>query len=141
MLKLNHLQEKKLNELAKKEDILLAVVYGSFAVGRETEDSDIDIAILRKGGSDISDYFHEYGRLVGDFEEIFPGRRIDLVPLRGLDPLFFHQIMSKGAFLCGDPSLFRSLKIRAFMRYMDAKPLFKNELLLVQKRQKYLMQK
>lgn len=141
MLKLNHSQEKKLNELAEKEDILLAVVYGSFAVGRETEDSDIDIAILRKGESDIRDYFHEYGRLVGDFEEIFPERRIDLVPLRGLDPLFFHQIMSKGVLLYGDSRLFQSIKVRAFMRYMDAKPLFKNELLLVQKRQKYLLQK
>lgn len=141
MFKLNHSQEKKLNELAEKEDILLAVVYGSFAVGRETEDSDIDIAIFRKGESDIKDYFHDYGRLAGNFEEIFPGRRIDLVPLRGLDPLFFHQIMSKGALLYGDPRLFQSIKVRAFMRYMDAKPLFKNELLLVQKRQKYLTQK
>lgn len=141
MLKFNRTQEKKLNELARKEKIVLAVVYGSFAVGRETEDSDIDIAILRKGESDIRDYFHHYGRLVGDFEEIFPDRRIDLVPLRGLDPLFFHQIMSKGVLLCGDFRLFQSLKVRAFMRYMDAKPLFKNELLLVQKRQKYLTQK
>ena len=35
MLKAQSLARKKLDELAKKEDILLAVVYGSFAVGRK----------------------------------------------------------------------------------------------------------
>ena len=141
ILTLNQIQEKKLKELASKEKIVLAVVYGSFAVGRETEDSDVDIAILRKGESDIKDYFHHYGRLVGDFEEIFPDRRIDLVPLRGLDPLFFYQIMSKGMLLYGDQQLFNSMKVRAFMRHIDAQPLFKTEHLLVLKRQIFLLRK
>ena len=141
MLNLNRIQKKKIKELASKENIILAVMYGSFAVGRETADSDVDIAILRKGESDIADYFSDYGRLTSYFNEIFPNRRIDLVPLRGLDPLFFYQIMSKGALLYGDRHLFNSMKVRAFMRHIDAQPLLKTEHLLVLKRQNFLLRK
>lgn len=133
-------QRNILEKIAKKHNLLLVVLYGSFAQGQETEESDVDVAILKKGNIDIEDYYEDYGKLITSFEGVFPNRRIDLVPLRGRDPLFFHQIMNKSVLLYGDPALYRRFKVNALMRYIDAKPLFKTEEILVYKKQKYLMQ-
>lgn len=138
-MELSKIQLNKLEKIAKKHDLLLIVLYGSMARGKETEESDADIAILKKGITDIEDYYEDYGKLIESFEEIFPNRRVDLAPLRGRDPLFFHQIMNKSVLLYGDPALYRRLKVNALMRYIDAKPLFKTEEILVYKKQKYLM--
>lgn len=141
MFRLTRIQEETLRAFAKANSILLVVLYGSFAKGEENANSDADVAILRKGIEDIQDYYQDYDRLVSGLGKVFIDRRIDLTPLRGRDPLFFYQIMKNGVLLYGDSRLFNQMKVNAIMRYIDAKPLFKAEKILVYKRQKYLMQR
>ena len=52
--------EKYIAEVGKHYKVENALLFGSFAKGRQTEDSDIDVAIIT---SDIKNKFNEIGKL------------------------------------------------------------------------------
>ncbi len=75
-------------ELAKYEDILLAIVFGSFVELKEFRDIDIAIYSLR---TDL-DFVLELGARLEEMLEI----PIDVIPLIDVSPRFRYYILTKG---------------------------------------------
>lgn len=83
---------KKLAEIDKKEFSILEIgLFGSYARGNNTEDSDIDILVkleLKKG------MYQNFCRLQETLENIF-GRKVDLIEKGTFDYKFKNQEVAK----------------------------------------------
>lgn len=99
-----------------------AVLFGSFAEGKENEMSDIDIGIVAM--KDLS--LIEIGLIAARMETAFK-RRADVVILNCLyrkNPLLAYEILSKGKVLfCKNRERLIELKTNAILSFMDTAPL------------------
>jgi len=101
--------------LDAREDVRLAYVFGSVALGRARPASDIDVAILFAGEPPPA----SLDRLAEDLEEA-AGRSVDLVDLAKAPPLLAHQIVSTGSCLvCRQPQERAAFETRTIMRHLD----------------------
>ena len=115
-------QKKNIAKIAKKHGLKLVLLFGSFAVGKNREDSDMDIAVL--GNKDIS--FQKSIDLIGEFSRVFH-ENIDLALLNHANPLLLHQVNQKPVLLFGSAKNYFSFKLYAFHRYNDYLPYFSLE--------------
>ena len=67
-----------------------------------------------------------------------PDYKIDLTNLNGANILLKYHITSTGVLLYGNRTDYEELKALAFREYIDARPLFHLENLLIHKRQKFI---
>ncbi|MGF7396713.1 nucleotidyltransferase domain-containing protein [Thermoanaerobacterium thermosaccharolyticum] len=67
-------------------------VFGSYAKGNNTKNSDLDIAVLFGNDYDYMDKLN----LIGDLISIFKRDDIDLVVLNSANPVLRHQIIKFG---------------------------------------------
>lgn len=65
----------KLDEVARRHGILLLLQFGSSVSGALRPDSDLDLAVLLERAPDS---FREHGELVGDLQQCFPEREVDV---------------------------------------------------------------
>ena len=92
--------------LEEEEDVLLALLFGSFIELYSFR--DIDIAVYTKGSEDL----HKLFRLANKLEEEI-GYPVDLVPLNAIPPAFRHCILTKGALLVEkEPGLYEALLLQ-----------------------------
>ncbi len=121
---LNERQTEDLANIAKKFDLALIILFGSYVSEKIHEKSDIDIAVyLAKEKPTLK----EYSELVEAFHEVFSYKEIDLSFINHSDPLFLKKILEKCQLLYGSVSKFQNLKIYAFKKYQDHKRYFKME--------------
>jgi uncharacterized protein len=108
----------KLKEFFKdQDDIILAFLFGSAAVGRENEESDIDIAILAREQSDVKTFLELKSKL----SEI-TSREVDLALLNDASPILKMQIIQKGVLLkAKDNSSFPRFFVMGLKEYEDLK--------------------
>ena len=101
-------------------DIVLLVLFGSYADGKSHPASDVDLAVKTRRDAEVSK-LDLILRLGGLFED----REIDLVLLtRDTDPLLLHEIFMKGKPLHeAQPGIFESERLRAWRLYLDTKAL------------------
>ncbi|RLC38237.1 hypothetical protein DRH27_02780 [Candidatus Falkowbacteria bacterium] len=127
--------KKKLSQIAKKYNLKLIILFGSFASGKTHKESDLDIAIQykREPGSSA---FNDELALIGEFTKIFNGKKVDLCLINRANPLLLKQINQNCVLLYGDLSDFYNFKIYAFNRYNDYKIYFKMESDFVKKQVK-----
>lgn len=98
-------QIKQIKELlAKRGDVLCAVVFGSFAKGDVHSESDIDIALLANHSLDVSERMD----LIGQIASV-TGRSVDLVDLSSAGEPLLGEILSGGVRILGDDSFFACL--------------------------------
>ncbi|MES0336212.1 MAG: nucleotidyltransferase domain-containing protein [Candidatus Magnetobacterium sp. LHC-1] len=104
--------------LVQYDFIVFTVVFGSFAEGRATLVSDMDIGLYTARHIDLL----ELGLVVADLESVCHGR-IDVVVLNGLyktNPVLAYDIVSKGQLvLCRDDDSFTDFKRETFLYYLD----------------------
>jgi len=92
--------------LEGEENVLLALLFGSFIELRSFR--DIDIAVYTKGGEDLSKLLRHANRLE---EEI--GYPVDLVPLNAIPPTFRHYVLVRGVLLVEkEPGLYEALLLQ-----------------------------
>lgn len=93
----SHLKQSIVNALDLQPGILLAILFGSVAAGRERAESDIDVAI------DVGRILtpHEKMALIARLGET-TGRPVDLVDLRTVGEPLLGQILGHGKRLVGD---------------------------------------
>jgi uncharacterized protein len=77
--------------LSARDEILLAVLYGSAAAGTATETSDIDLAVAYEKPMSLEQKITLAGQLSLALE-----REIDLTDLHQAEGIFLTQILSKG---------------------------------------------
>src|SRR3990167_1412903 len=132
-------QQGQLKKFAKENGIKYIVLFGSRAKNGRAAirmDSDFDIAVLTMPEKNIKN-FDDYNTVLFGLAKILgiPDHQIDLTNLNEANILLRYEITSKGKLLYGDADEYENYKGFAFRDYIDAKPLFELESLLVQKRQ------
>ena len=102
---------------AEISDLELIVLFGSAASGRARSRSDVDVAVLNRGGADLDALFLALApRLKTD--------RLDLVDLRRAGPLLAFEVARSGVVLFErSPGVFRQFQSLASRRYADTKKL------------------
>lgn len=123
----------KTEPIAKKYNLKLAILYGSYAKNFAKETSDIDIAVL--GNKKIS--FEEEIELNGEFMSVafeLGIKDVDVKILHNTFPLFRYQVMKDGILLYGNNYDFNSFKAYAFRDYHDSQDLFRLKDLIISRR-------
>jgi predicted nucleotidyltransferase len=123
-----------IEEIAKKYELKLVVLYGSQATGKAKPDSDIDIAVLGNRRID----FNKHIKLVNEFTSLFHTDEIDVKLLHKTSPLFRYEVMRDGVLLYGSDYDFVSFKSYAFRDYMDSQDLFRLKRIFIRKRIEYV---
>jgi len=121
-MKITKEQKLKVKKIAKKFRLKLVVFFGSFASGKNREDSDLDIAV--SGLSEIS--FSEQIKLVNDFSAVF-NKNIDLSVLNKANPLLLFEASKNSILLYGSSEDFAKFKLYAFNAYNDYASYFEME--------------
>lgn len=97
--------------------IVLAVLFGSVASGRQRADSDLDIAVSAKHALAA----HEKMALMGAFAERI-GRPVDLIDLNGVSEPLLGQIVRHGRRVLGSDTLYGELISRHLFEQADFMP-------------------
>jgi hypothetical protein len=94
------------------------VLFGSRAVGRERQDSDVDLGVLCDGS--LPDAFTVAG-LKTELEDIL-GRSVDLVVLNSASPILAMEVLRSHRVLSQrDPEAFEAFTVRTLLAYFDLK--------------------
>jgi len=127
----------KTEKIAKKYNLQLVILYGSFAKNLARQTSDIDIAVL--GKQKIS--FEEEIGLNGEFMSVAAKLRVkdvDVKSLHNASPFFRYQVMKDGILLYGDIHQFNTFKLYA-IRFFQETGKFRNlRDLMLKKRMSHL---
>ena len=124
-----NIDKKILAILCRKYGILLAVLHGSYAAGRERKKSDIDIGILAGQKYEAQTRMN----LLNDFSDLF-GDKFDPVFLNGAEPLISFQVAIHGKPLYEErKGLFQQFQLQAAARYRDTKKFRQMEEMYIKK--------
>ncbi|MBU3965235.1 nucleotidyltransferase domain-containing protein [Patescibacteria group bacterium] len=93
----------KLNKIFKKNQVVLAYLFGSEARGESHKESDVDIGVLFDKKVNPKDYLKLEGKLIAFFSEIYSRKEINIVNLNIASPL-----LKQVAILEGKPLYIRS---------------------------------
>ncbi len=115
-------QKLKIAKIAKKFQLKLVVIFGSFVSGKNRNDSDLDIAVLSL--REVS--FKEQISLINELSQIF-NKNIDLSVLNKANPLLLFQASKNSILLYGSREEFLKFKLYAFNAYNDYAPYFAME--------------
>ena len=121
-MKVTNGQKMKIAKIAKKFQLKLVIVFGSFANGKNRKDSDLDIAI--SGLKEV--HFSDQVGLTNEFSLIFK-KNIDLSVLNTANPLLIFQASKNSILLYGSREEFSKFKLYAFNVYNDYAPYFEME--------------
>lgn len=112
-----HLDKNKIEQLCVKHKIKLLILHGSYAKGRATDKSDIDIGIL----SETKFVYDKYSEILRDFGGIF-GDRFDPVFLNGVEPMIsYHAAISGLPLYESKHGNFAEFRVQTIGRYLDTK--------------------
>lgn len=138
------IKTQELNKYTREKGIKFIVLFGSRAAETARDDSDFDIAVYLKGNRSVFGDLSsgEYSEMLDKFSEFFGINpdKTDLTDLNSANILLRREITSSGKLLYGDKNEYEQYKAFAFRDYIDAKPLFDLESLLINKRQKFLQE-
>jgi predicted nucleotidyltransferase len=85
---LSETDKKKIVEICKRNDISYCAVFGSFARGEATEESDIDLLVKFSKPKGFS-----WVEAALEIEDTL-GKEVDLITVNGLSPLIRDYVMS-----------------------------------------------
>ena len=117
-MKIENIQQSQIREFCKRNNILLFVIFGSHARGKNNSRSDIDVALILENNKSTANKL----RLIFELEGIFP-KQVDLVIVNpNTDPLLQFEIFKIGVPLFESKSnLFEEYKLRAWKSFQDTK--------------------
>ena len=90
----NKIKEKS-KEIGRKYDLSFVALFGSHATGRARQDSDIDIAVIRK--QPLS--FDERLKIIGDFSDTLGREDVEVVDLASASPTLMYAVVRDGKLL------------------------------------------
>jgi hypothetical protein len=105
----------------KRPEIVAAYIYGSFATGKTTDLSDIDIAVLLRDKGSLELQLE----LIGDISEALKTNDFDLVILNNCPPYMQYEVVSSGKIIYEKDREARcDFHVRALQRYFDVKHIY-----------------
>lgn len=116
--------EKVFHPIAEQYGLKLILLFGSQVSGGTHARSDIDIAVLTRAGKGLK--FSDLLDLTADLSGLFE-KDPDLAILDHADPLFLHNVVEGAQLLCGEMKEFDALRLKAFKKYQDFRPILELE--------------
>ena len=114
-----------LEEVVRRHDLRLLVLFGSYGTPRERTDSDIDLAWL--GNRVLT--FEEQEALLHDLILHFRKAEMDLIDLSGADPVLRAVIAEEGRVIHeAEPGLFERLALYYTKQRMDLAPMIEERI-------------
>lgn len=117
-----------IEKLSLDEDIIALYLFGSYAEGKQTPVSDIDLAVLLERDFPQNSYFEKKLALLSTITSLLKTDEVDLVILNQVPPALSYRILSKGRLLfekTDKKSQRVSFQVRICDRYFDFKPVAK----------------
>jgi len=124
------IDKSKIDKIAGKYGLRLAILFGSQATGKAHQGSDTDVAVL--GEKKLS--FEDIINLNNELAEVFQVREIDVKSLHNSDPLFRYQVMRNGKLIYGKNYDYHSFKAYAFRDFIDSRGILDLKEIMVKKR-------
>ena len=118
--------DRKLKRFFQKnhKNINLAYLFGSYAKGRITPLSDVDVAVLLNDKSDPKVYFDIQLDLSGRLSSYLK-KEVEVVILNRADPRLSYQVIKYGEIVFEkNPNLKANFERKALNIYFDLKPMF-----------------
>lgn len=112
--------------MSMDKDVVAFYLFGSYAEGKQTPASDVDLAVLLDMNFPAERYFEKKLELLSIVTSSLKTDEVDLIILNQAPPFLSYRILSKGRLLFerGDKKGQRvSFQVRTFDRYFDFKPL------------------
>lgn len=97
--KLRSRLQKFINTIRDSGQIIAFYLFGSYAAGRATPQSDIDLAILFDKSFERERYFPERLRLMGELSIVLETDRVELVVLNEAPPALAYRVIKDGELL------------------------------------------
>jgi predicted nucleotidyltransferase len=135
------IDNEKLQEIAKKFELVLIILFGSYARGHANPESDVDIAVLTKlREHDWQEEVHRRGRLfdwefdlIRDLVFALDCGNLDIVFINSANPLLMFEIATDGIPLYeADEGKFQDFQIYAAKRHHDAFKIYRLEQLYLE---------
>ena len=120
--------QKTLSAFFKKRDeVLLAYLFGSVAEDKQNKLSDLDIAVLverdKLGKLDEQPFGYQVSAMT-DLISLLKTNDVDLVILNYATPLLSHEVIKYGKVIfCRDEEMRIQFEVRTLQQYIDTKPL------------------
>ena len=107
---------------ASAEPLICAYLYGSYARGAATRDSDVDVAVLLAADSEPQGLVGPLSKLRGALERALDCE-VDVVDMRAAPPDLIHRILAEGRLLVDRaPDQRVAFEVRARNEYFDVLP-------------------
>jgi len=87
---------QQFKEKLKKQGVILAYLYGSYARGDQTSESDVDIAVLIDKRIKKEKYLEKTLKLSSLFNQLYPDNEIGILILNQAPPLLKHNVVIEG---------------------------------------------
>jgi predicted nucleotidyltransferase len=124
-------QKQILRKIAQKYGLELILLFGSRAVDQAYKTSDFDIAYSSKKRLDLM----LEAKLITDLMPVFRSEKIDLLNLKNADPLILFAATNSCQVLYErKPFFFAELRVYAFKKYVESKPLYEEQARRIRKR-------
>jgi predicted nucleotidyltransferase len=133
-----HMSQKeiiqKLNTfLQKKEEILIAYLFGSYATNTATPLSDIDVALLVTQSRLAYDIYYRLD-ITADLLSVLHANKVDVVILNKAPPILAHRVMRHGIVVENKDDQARILfEVNTLKKYIDTKRLREIQSMYVRK--------
>lgn len=125
-MKLTHIEQKQLNNIGKKHNLELVILFGSYANGKTHELSDFDIGILKRNELSLD----EYSSLLNDLCRVFKVKedRIDISELKNATSLLLKETADSGIVIYQKNSQsFIEFYLKAYKQYIDERKIYEFE--------------
>ena len=123
-MEISEKQQKRINELAKKYQLKLILLFGSRATGKTHKESDYDVAYLPSGNLSYDEETDINLQFIG----IFSHDRIDTVDLRKANPLLLYGIFKNCQILFAEDDLiFYRYRVYILKKYIEAEPYYEQK--------------
>ena len=120
-MKITKQKQKLIDEIAKKYQLRLLLLFGSQADGATHKHSDFDAAYLSRKDLDLM----QEGALITDLFGVFECDKVDLANLKIASPLLAHGIFENSQVLYeAEENLYNELSVYAFKRFIENMPLY-----------------
>jgi len=127
-ISLEEIKEYLTNFFLRREEVLLAYLFGSSLRGKRGEKTDIDIAILIDPGLfnrlDVTQPFRYEAEMISELILLLKHNLVDLVILNKATPLLAYQVIHNGLLLFSRSEDLRiKFEINSLKRHADTKRL------------------
>lgn len=126
------IDREKLQEIAKKYELVLIILFGSYARGHANPESDVDIAVRTKLRE--HDWQWEFD-LIRDLVFALDCGNLDIVFINSANPLLMFEIATEGIPLYeADDGTFQDFQLYAAKHHHDARKIYRLQQLYLEDR-------